>query len=191
MVGCGSTRPTWAGRCRAIANKAIVAIAVEVRGNACGRVRMRRLPRVAADTLVAFVTDTVASGWVDDRDGGDAEALLPTVVETDAPAVYCPLSAHGYAHVVVNQSESPDPAHVTMPHVHRVASLLKSWLLGTHQGGVQQRHLDAYLDEFVFRFNRRTSRDRGKLFYRLIELATQHEQTTYRQLVDGPNPQPA
>ena len=174
----------------AIANKAIVAIAVEVRGAACGRVRMRRLPRVAADTLVGFVTDTVASGWVDDRDG-DPETLLPTVVETDALGVYRPLAAHGYAHVVINQTESPDPAHVTMPHVHRVASLLKRWLLGTHQGGVQEQHLDAYLDEFVFRFNRRSSRDRGKLFYRLIELAAQHEQTTYRQLIGGRNPQPA
>ena len=132
----------------AIASKAIVAIAVEVRGGGYGRVRMRRLPRVASDTLVGFVTDTVATGWVDDRDG-DPETLLPTVVETDALGVYRPLAAHGYAHVVINQTESPDAAHVTMPHVHRVASLLKRWLLGTHQGGVQQQHLDAYLDEFV------------------------------------------
>ena len=58
-----------------------------------------------------------------------------------------------------------------MPCVHRVASLLKRWLLGTHQGGVSIRQLDFYLDEFVFRFNRRKSRSRGLLFYRLMEQA--------------------
>ena len=64
-----------------------------------------------------------------------------------------------------------DPAHVVMPGVDRVASLLKRWLLGTHQGSVGHEHLDAYLNEFTFRFNRRDSRRRGLLFYRLLEQA--------------------
>ena len=58
-----------------------------------------------------------------------------------------------------------------LPRVHRVASLLKRWLLGTHQGAVAREHLAYYFDEFTFRFNRRTSKSRGKLFYRLIEQA--------------------
>ncbi|MPW20742.1 IS1595 family transposase, partial [Paraburkholderia sp. CNPSo 3157] len=74
------------------------------------------------------------------------------------------------------------PAHVPLPGVHRVASLLKRWLLGTHQGAVKPAHLDHYLDEFVFRFNRRTSHSRGLLFYRLLEQAVQTDPITYRQI---------
>ena len=76
-----------------------------------------------------------------------------------------------------------DPAHVVMPGVHRVASLLKRWLLGTHQGSVGPEHLDAYLNEFTFRFNRRGSRRRGLLFYRLLEQAILADPITYRSLI--------
>jgi hypothetical protein len=72
-----------------------------------------------------------------------------------------------------------------MPAVHRVASLLKRWLLGTHQGAVSANHLDYYLDEFTFRFNRRTSRARGLLFYRLVEQAVQVDPVPYKRLVGG------
>lgn len=72
-----------------------------------------------------------------------------------------------------------------MPGVHRVASLLKRWLLGTHQGAVSNQHLGYYLDEFTFRFNRRTSRARGLLFYRLLEQAVLIEPLPYAQLVGG------
>ena len=78
--------------------------------------------------------------------------------------------------------DSDDPAHVSMPAVHRVAALLKRWLLGTHQGAVKPKHLDYYLDEFTFRFNRRTSRSRGLLFYRMIEQAVVTEPVTYAQI---------
>jgi hypothetical protein len=80
-----------------------------------------------------------------------------------------------------------DPAHLVMPGVHRVASLLQRWLLGTHQGRVSHDHLDAYLNEFTFRFNRRNSRRRGLLFYRLLEQAIAAEPVTYRSLVVNPN----
>jgi hypothetical protein len=80
-----------------------------------------------------------------------------------------------------------DPAHLTMPGVHRVASLLKRWLMGTHQGSVKPKQLDYYLDEFTFRFNRRTSRSRGLLFYRLLEQAVVTEPVTYMQLASGSN----
>ena len=69
-----------------------------------------------------------------------------------------------------------------MPGVHRVASLLKRWLLGTHQGAVQPTQLDYYLDEFTFRFNRRTSRWRGLLFYRLLEQAVATQPVTYQDI---------
>ena len=77
------------------------------------------------------------------------------------------------------------PAHVNMPGVHRVASLLKRWLLGTHQGAVSNKHLDYYLDEFTFRFNRRSSNARGLLFYRLLQQAVLTDPVYYHQLVGG------
>ena len=79
--------------------------------------------------------------------------------------------------------EGDDPAHVAMPAVDRVASLLKRWLLGTHQGSVSPKHLDAYLNEFTFRFNRRSSRRRGLLFHRLLRQAVLAPPTTYEQIV--------
>jgi ISXO2 transposase-like protein len=88
-------------------------------------------------------------------------------------------------------SRQDDPAHVVMPGVHRVASLLKRWLLGTHQGMVSPEHLDAYLNEFTFRFNRRNSRSRGMLFFRLMQLAVAAPPVTYRQLVVNPQPKRA
>jgi ISXO2-like transposase domain len=72
-----------------------------------------------------------------------------------------------------------------LPGVHRVASLLKRWLLGTHHGAVDPRHVDYYLDEFVFRFNRRTSRSRGMLFYRLTEQAAASAPVTYSHIRDN------
>jgi hypothetical protein len=91
------------------------------------------------------------------------------VIYNDRWGGYSDLGNVGYTHVNTNISASGDPADVTMLCVHRVASLLKRWLLGTHQGGVSIRQLDFYLDEFVFRFNRRKSGSRGLLFCRLME----------------------
>ncbi len=88
---------------------------------------------------------------------------------------YESLKGHGYKHKVRVISGSGKTASALLPRVHRVASLLKRWLLGTHQGGVSQDHLEYYLDEFTFRFNRRTSRHRGKLFYRLLQQAVSVE----------------
>jgi hypothetical protein len=91
----------------------------------------------------------------------------------------------GYRHdrrVLLGSGES---AEAVLPRVHRVASLLKRWLLGTHQGAVSREHLDYYLDEFTFRFNRRTSRHRGKLFYRLLEQAVAVDPVPYAAMVKG------
>jgi hypothetical protein len=98
---------------------------------------------------------------------------------------YGPLAVHGYTHTKTIHSTSGVPAHVAMPAVHRVASLLKRWLLGTHQGAVSPDHLGAYLGEFAFRFNRRSSRHRSLLFYRLLEQAVLTDRISYRQFVVG------
>lgn len=164
----GGVRPGKRGR--GAHGKAIVVIAVEDRGKAAGRVRMRRIPDVRKATLTDFVLDTVARG---------AE------VHTDAWEGYNDVGTHRFSHVVTNLSASGDPAHVVLPHVHRVASLLKRWLLGTHQGAVTFDQLDYYLDEFTFRFNRRRSRHRGLLFYRLLEQAVQTDPHPLNTLVRG------
>ena len=137
--------------------QALVVIAIEVREpKGFGRVRMRHIPDASGSTLVPFVCDVVAPG---------------TLVHTDGWGGYNDLPDHGYGRKKTILSASPDPAHVAMPGVHRVASLLKRWILGTHQGSVDPAHLQSYLEEFTFRFNRRTSRSRGLVFYRLIQQA--------------------
>ena len=155
--------------------KAIVAIAIEVRDpKGFGRVRLARVPDVSAASLVGFVRERVQRG---------------ATVHTDGWPAYLTLPDHGFTHERTVMSASGDPAHVAMPGVHRIASLLKRWLLGTHQGRVSPQHLEAYLGEFTFRFNRRTSRQRGLLFYRLLEQAVVTPPMTYKQTV-RPDRQP-
>jgi transposase-like protein len=160
----GARRPGAAGR--GVTGKPIVAIAVEDRGEASGRVRMRPIPDVTKATLTDFVLDHVARG---------AE------VHTDGWQGYFDIGRHRQ-HVVTNVSASGDPAHVVLPHVHRVASLAQRWILGTHQGAISHEQLDYYLDEFTFRFNRRRSRHRGLLFYRLLEGAVATDPHPYKVL---------
>jgi len=138
-------------------DKAIVVIAVEVKEpKGFGRIRMRHLPDASGDNLVPFVCDVVTSG---------------ATVQTDGWGGYNNLQQNGYVHQKTILSSNDDPAHVSMPGVHRIASLLKRWILGTHQGSVSAEHLQSYLEEFTFRFNRRSSRSRGLVFYRLLEQA--------------------
>lgn len=155
--------------------KAIIAIAVERLGYGkqsgrmkLGRARMRMIPDSNKKTLEDFVTDVVEPG---------------ALIHTDANPSYADLKHHGYTHVVTVQRQSLTPVHVEMPAVHRVASLVKRWILGTHQGGLAKQHLDAYLDEFVFRFNRRASKNRGLVFYRLLQQCLQTHPRTYETIV--------
>jgi transposase-like protein len=143
-------------RGRGAKRKTIVAIAAEVRGRGPGRIRMAKIPDLSAPSLRGFVRDNVQRG---------AE------LRTDAWSGYNGIDVMGYKHIGINISDTGDPAHVVMPRVHRVASLLDRWWLGIHQGAIRPSHLDYYLDEFTFRFNRRTSRARGLLFFRLMEQA--------------------
>ena len=158
-------------RGRGTANKEIVVIALEIHHpKGFGRVRMKRLPDASGASLIPFICENIEFG---------SEVL------TDAWSGYNELATKGYRHIKTNLSDSGDPAHVLMPGVHRIAALLKRWLLGTHQGAVTGKHLDYYLDEYTFRFNRRTSRSRGLLFYRLIQQAVVTIPVGYRQIVHG------
>lgn len=155
---------------REIGNKALVLVAVEENGRGFGRIRLRQVPDASAASLLPFVQEVVVPG---------------SIVHTDGWSGYAGLEARGYLHRASCIAGSGQAAHELLPRVHRIASLLKRWLTGTHQGGVQPRHLDYYLDEFTFRFNRRTSRYRGKLFYRLMQQATALGPTTYAEIVGG------
>jgi transposase-like protein len=158
-------------RGRGAERKSIVVIAVEVLSpKGFGRVRMRHVPNASGASLVPFVREVIEPG---------------STVLTDGWYGYKYVSENGYVHKQVLLNASSDPAHVSMPAVHRVASLLKRWLLGTHQGSVAPAHLQAYLDEFTFRFNRRSSRRRGLLFHRLLELAVATAPSPYRSIVSG------
>jgi len=162
---------------RARGKKVLTGIAVEVREpKGIGRCRIAPLLDASARSLHAFVTDHVEPG---------------TRVVTDAWSGYLGLDGLGYVHERHSQraasARGEDPGEL-LPAVHRVAALVKRWLLGTHQGSVDEAHLPGYLDEFVFRFNRRRSRSRGLVFYRVLELAVGHGPVRYRDLVVSPEP---
>jgi transposase-like protein len=144
-------------------DKALIVIAAQVDGKGIGRVRMRVIEDASAESLHAFVQDSIEPG---------------STIHTDGWLGYSGLQKKGYDHVITRIQGRPKDASKLMPRVHQVASLLKRWLLGTHQGGVSHQHLVYYLDEFTFRFNRRRSNSRGKLFFRLVEQA----------LATGPEP---
>jgi transposase-like protein len=162
---------------RARGKKALVVVAVEVKQpRGYGRCRMVVIPDASGATLGTFVTENVEPG---------------STVITDAWQGYASLSALGYLHRPHSQraaqARGDDPAKL-LPGVHRLASLVKRWMLGTHQGSVEVAHLDGYLNEFVFRFNRRSSRSRGLLFYRVLELGAGHEPVRYGEMIASRRP---
>ena len=138
--------------------KALIAVAAEEDGNGIGRIRLQHIPDASACSLHSFVLASVEGG---------------SLVHTDGWEGYNGIEGFGYKRKVTVLSRRKKQAHELLPRVHRVASLLKRWILGTHQGSVSHEHLEYYLDEFTFRFNRRTSRSRGKLFFRLLQQAVQ------------------
>jgi transposase-like protein len=155
---------------RHIGKKALVVIAADVRGRATGRIRMRRVADSSAGSLLLFIDEAVARG---------------AAVITDGLQSYRGLPALGYPHERRVLLGSGEFGEAVLPRVHRVASLLTRWLLGTHQGASSREPLDDYLDEFTFRFNRRTSRHRGKLFFRLVEQAVAVDPVPYAAMVKG------
>lgn len=162
----GGERPGKRGR--GADNKMLVAVAVEDasvltgKTKGMGRFRLSRIPNASADTLRAFLMENVAPG---------------SQVRTDGWSGYGPITVDGYDHVVV-ESRKLIITHLTI-------ALLKRWLLGTYQGAVRAQQLDYYLDEFTFRFNRRKSASRGKLFYRLVQQSVMVDPVSGREIVGG------
>lgn len=166
----GGERPGKRGR--GAVNKTLVAIAVEDKSNSgdenskgIGRIRLMRVPDVSAVSLIGFIRTHVQAG---------------ACIRTDGWIGYEPLSKEDYQHVIVGSKE--------LNIAHLVTSLLKRWLLGTYQGAVKPQQLDYYLDEYTFRFNRRTSASRGKLFYRLVQQAVVTEPVLGRDIIGGGSP---
>ena len=157
---------------REAGKKALVVIAVEKRGkHGFGRVRMARIADASGAVLLSFIARAVEPG---------------SVICTDGWKGYSGVNARGYQHkATVLSGQGKDAALQELPRVHRIAGLVKRWLQGTHQGRVAPNHLDYYLDEYAFRFNRRNSATRGKLFYRLVQQAVQVDPVPYSRIVGG------
>ncbi len=159
----GSEEPGVVGRLTDY--KTLILVAAEEDGGGIGRIRLRRVPDLTKASLHGFIAQAIESG---------------STVRTDGLPAY--LGIEGYIHDRRIQRRSRKGEHL-LPRVHRVVSLLKRWLLGTHQGAIGQEHLDYYLDEFTFRFNRRRSASRGKLFYRLVQQAAQVQPVAFTSLI--------
>jgi transposase-like protein len=169
-VTVGGVEEGLGGRQRNL--KSLVAVAVEMSGRGIGRIRMGQIEAADDAHLGGFVSEVVVPG---------------AIVHTDAWGGYNGLAKRGYDHRPRNiraEGRGRQAAVELMPRVHLVASLLKRWLVGTHQGAVSADHLDYYLDEFCFRFNRRRSRRRGLLFVRLLENAVRIDPLTYDAIVE-------
>ncbi len=160
----GGKKPGKRGR--GAEGKTLVVISVQLVKNVIGRIRLAHVPDASADSLEPAVRMAAATG---------------SKVRTDGWIGYNGLSKLGYKHKIVRSSGTV--GEDLLPYCHRIASLLKRWLLGTHQGAVSHKHLSYYLDEFTFRINRRASASRGKLFYRLVQQAVQITPHPYNELI--------
>ena len=155
--------------------KSWVVIAAQVDGAGTGRIRMRMIPDCSAANLHPFVVDCIEPG---------------SVIHTDGWAGYVGLEKEGYQRHITKIVKRREKASRLMPRVHRVVSLLKRWLLGNHQGGVAYYYLPYYLDEFTFRINRRKSKSRGKLFFRLVQQAVNTPPKTYDSMLKSVSGRP-
>jgi transposase-like protein len=150
-------------------SKTLVAIAAEIRGDGTGRIRLGRIDDNSTRSLIPFVCNSVFQG---------------STVLTDGWWPYKAIADHGYVHrATVLRGKDPAAIKVALPRVHKVASLMKRWMLGMHQGRIDGDKIEPYLEEFAFRFNRRLSPSRGMLFYRLLEECVRRGPTTLSQIV--------
>ena len=145
-------------RGRGAEGKTLVLIAVEESFGAMGRIRLLPISDASGDVLRKAIMQMV---------------LIGSTIRTDGWSGYSDLNNHGYTHLPATNHDVKNMDVISLPHL--VASLLKRWLIGTHQGAISHKNLIYYLEEFTFRFNRRTSRSRGKLFYRLIQQSLEIE----------------
>jgi transposase-like protein len=155
-------------RGRKTQKKALIVVAAQEDGSCIGRIRMRRIQDASARSLEPFIEESMEPG---------------TVVHTDGWEGYAGLEKKGYQHEVTVLARRKESASEPLPRVHHVVRLLKTWLAGTLHGAVSHEHLDYYLDEFSFRFDRRTSRSRGKPFYRMVQQAVQVDRVPYQAIV--------
>jgi len=155
-------------RGRGAEGKSLVAVAVEIKGRKTGRIRLAKIPNASSESLNEFITNNIEKS---------------SKVITDGWNGYNDLTQIGYSHEIQN-SLVKDSEENILPNVHRIASLLKRWLLGTHQSYLNKNKLEYYLDEYVFRYNRRTSTSRGLLFLRLIEQAVITLPVTYKEIIN-------
>ena len=157
-------------RGRQTEKKSIIVVAAQEDGLGIGRIRMSKIDDASASSLHGFVNATVKPG---------------SMIRTDDWTGYQGLETKGFRPEVTPIKRSGKQAHELLPRVHKVISLFKRWMLGTHQGAISHEHLASYLNEFVFRFNRRTSAHRGKLFLRLAQQAVAVDPVTYVGLIKG------
>ena len=157
---------------RYLESKALVAIAAQIDGKGIGRIHLRRIPTASPNQLVAFVKHVIEPS---------------SIIITDGWKAYAGLKQEGFKHRPRSINASGKIASASLPRVHRVASLFKRWLVSTHQGALSREQLDFYLNEFTVRFNRRTSRDRWQLFYKLVAQAVVIEPAPYSRLVANPS----
>ncbi len=155
-------------RGRGAEGKSLIAVAVEVKGRKTGRVRLAKILDASSNSLNTFIENNIEPS---------------SMVITDGWPSYNGLSKKGYKHEV-QKSTVKDEGEEVLPNVHRIASLLKRWLLGTHQSYLNKNKLEYYLDEYVFRYNRRTSTSRGLLFLRLIEQAAITAPVSYEKITN-------
>ena len=155
-------------RGRGAEGKSLIAVAVEVKGRKTGRVRLTKIPDASSESLNKFIEDNIEQS---------------STIITDGWGSYNSLSNMGYVHKIQKTVVKDEEVEV-LPNVHRIASLLKRWLLGTHQSYLNKNKLEYYLDEYAFRYNRRTSTSRGLLFLRLIEQAVITSPVSYEKIIN-------
>jgi transposase-like protein len=166
--------PTPGAEGRDAEGKALVVIAAEEDSKGIGRIGLHQVPDASTPSLHGFIQQAINPG---------------STVHTNGWAPYQGLEKLGYVHDVTPlKGKGPQAAVDLFPRVHRVAALVKRWLLGAHQGAASPNHLDYYLDEFTFRFNRRRSASRGKLFFRLLQQAVHVGPVIYSEIIQGEQP---
>lgn len=153
---------------RGAEQKRLVVVATECKGKQIGRVRFKIIPDASSKSLISFIEANIEEG---------------STVISDGWSGYRNLSQNTkFIHEEKVISGSGQQAHELLPHVHMVDSLIKRWINGTHQGKISKKHLEYYLEEFAFRFNRKLSNHRGKLFYRLMQQSVDCLPFTYKQI---------
>jgi transposase-like protein len=148
--------------------KSLIVIAAQEDGAGIGRIRMKRIPDASGNSLMGFIEEVTEPG---------------STVHTDGWKGYSAVEEKGFVHQVTVVKSKKESASDLLPRVHLIASLLKRWIMGTHQGAISHEHLEFYLDEFTFRFNRRRSRNRGKLFDRMVQQAVMIDPVPYKSMI--------